>query len=306
MADLPEWMIPGADSLGIVPHSRAARISFARKALKQMGRLSLRTLRSRTSVGEGEFLKRIDPRAKVVAFLGLIVICTFLRSPSSLALCIAAALGAAVISRLPLKAYAGTLIVAAGFGVSMALPASLSVITPGKAVLVLWHPQGFWRTALGFPAEISLTGDGLFVASRLALRTMACASLGLLLAFSTRAGKLFSALRSLGVPRSFVLMLGMGERYALVLARSARELHLAKLSRTIFERRVGQEQRWVAGGIATLFRKTRSLSNAVELAMASRGYTGEAKALKPERLEVGDWLFLSAVSAFAAVLLASG
>jgi cobalt/nickel transport system permease protein len=306
MAEVPHWMRPCADGSAAIPPGRAVRTSFARKALKQMGRMTVRALRPGVLENGDGFLQRIDPRAKVVATVGLIVICTLLRRPESLASCMVVAFAAAVLSRFPMRAYTGSLILASGLAVAVALPASLSVITPGNALLTFWHPGELWRTTFRFPTDLSVTGEGLFVASRLALRTVACASLGLLLAFSTKAGQLFQALRSLGVPRSFVMILGMSDRYASVLGRTARELHLAKLSRTITARAIGQEQRWVAGGMGALFRKSRRLSDAVVLAMTSRGYTGEARALRPARMDVGDWLFLSAASALAAGLLAMG
>ena len=80
------------------------------------------------------------------------------------------------------------------------------------------------------------------------LRATACVCLAMLLAASTSPARLFRGLQGLGVPRVFVMLLGMTERYLAVLLRAAGEIHLAKISRSIAPGRLRQEHSWVAAG----------------------------------------------------------
>jgi energy-coupling factor transporter transmembrane protein EcfT len=55
--------------------------------------------------------------------------------------------------------------------------------------------------------------------------------------------------------------------------------------------------------VGAVFRRTRSLADAVTLAMVSRGFTGEVRLLRPARWRRTDWLLVAAAAAVAAGLL---
>lgn len=241
------------------------------------------------------FLGRVDPRAKVAGVLALLVAATLARRPESLAAAAGAAWVLALAGGVPPRRIALALSFVPLFGLLLALPAAFSPVTPGEPLWVLLrYPAGSfgpWR----WPADLSVTADGLYVAFRLLLRSAACLSLALLLTASTPAPALWRALRALGTPAVFVMTAGMMARYLELLLRGAEEVHLAKLSRggalgARFERA------WAAASLGEIFRRTRRLADDVARAMVSRGFSGEVRLLDEERFKGNDWAFL--VSAF--------
>ena len=97
----------------------------------------------------------------------------------------------------------------------------------------------------------------------------------------------------IGIPKIFVTLLTMMERYLGVISRSAEEIHLAKLSRTIQSGSLRQEHNWAAAGIGSLFRRSQSLGHQVYMAMISRGYTGEIYTLADDKWKKLDFLFMA-------------
>ena len=301
MTTLPEWMRPGARPEGDPPR-RPPSHRLLRRTLSAIGR-SLALLVRETDGPETGALRAADPRAKLVAAVGLIVVATLLRGLLPLAACLALALALAVAAKVPGGRLLPILVAVPFASVALMLPATLNVVSGGSPLLVLWRPGGGAFGPWRLPDAVAVTGDGLVVAGRMVLRTTACAALALLLAATTRPQQLLGALRSLGVPQAFVMVLAMAERYLAVLLRSAQELHLARLSRSVAPIGVRREEAWAAAGVAAVFRRTRSLADAVTLAMVSRGFAGEVRLLRPSRWRRADWLLVAAAAAVAAGLL---
>ncbi|HVN75327.1 MAG TPA: energy-coupling factor transporter transmembrane component T [Thermoanaerobaculaceae bacterium] len=301
MAGLPEWLRPGARPTGR-PLGAAVGDRVVRRALGAIGR-ALALLVVETEPSRGGPLRDADPRAKMLAAVGLIVVATLLREPASLAACLALPLATAVAAHVPARRLVPVAIVAIASAAFM-LPATLNVVSGGHPVLTLWRPApgnlGPWR----LPAAVAVTGSGIVVAGRMVLRATACAALAVLLTTATPPQELFAGLRSFGVPQAFVMVLSMTERYLAVLLQSARELHLARLARSVAAIGVRREEAWAAAGVGAVFRRTRVLADDVALAMASRGFCGEVRLLRPARWRVGDWIVVAASAAAGAALLA--
>jgi len=239
--------------------------NLARRAASAFAGLLADMLSNEKTASRRGVLQRIDARAKVIIMLALIVIATLVRSVAALAALYAACVVLAALSKLPIGRLARVWLAVPLFSAAIVLPATLSIVTPGSPVFVVHRTN---------PALV-VTDSGLIVAGRFVLRAAVCVSLALLLTATTRSDRLFRTLRLLGVPRVFVMLLSMMERYLWVLARAAQEIHLAKVSRSIAPGRLRDEQAWVAAGMGSLFRRTRALGHEVYLAMISRGYTGE-------------------------------
>ena len=221
-------------------------------------------------------LSRIEPRAKIAGILLLIFGATFIHGLTPLAAMLGAAAALALSCRLGPKRLAPIWLGVPLFGLAVVLPATTNWVSPGDAALSLWRPGpgaqlGLWQ----LPETLTVTYPGLVVAARLLLRSLTCVTLAFLLVATTDREGLLSGLRGLGVPRAFGMVLSMTQRYLGILLRSAEEIHLAKLSRTISAGPLRSEQRWVAAGIGMLFRRTHKLAQEVHLAMISRGYDGE-------------------------------
>ena len=89
-------------------------------------------------------------------------------------------------------------------------------------------------------------------------------------------------------------------------ARAAEEIHLAKISRSIAPGPLREEQSWVAAGMGSLFRRSHALSQAIFLAMLSRGYTGETRLLDDPPWRARDAVFVAGVGAVGAMLVILG
>ena len=306
---IPEWMRPQCETVTAplapaMPARRRLRHSFLRGALKQFARLIAQDLAAEHTAELPGFLQGVDARAKLLSMAGLLVAVTLLVHPALAAAVVILCLILAVASRLPLRIIAQAWLVVPLFTVALIAPAALNVVTPGAPVAHLWNfGPGAHFGPYALPAELTLTQPGLFIAARFVLRVLACTSLVLVIAATTRPTVLLTSLRSFGVPKVFVMVLAMMYRYVALLVRTAEELHLARMSREISAGHIGAEQRWVASGIGFIFRRSRRLGEEVYRAMVSRGYEGEARPLRPQALRWRDALYLAASGVAVCALL---
>ena len=234
-------------------------------------------------------VSRIEPRAKAVSCLILIVGATLLHGLPTLAALVVGAATAVLVSGITPARLGRMWLGVPMFSLAIALPATLNVVTPGTPVVTLLGP-------------LSVTTDGLIVAGRLVLRSTACITLAFLLVATTDRASLLNGLRRLGMPRAFGMVLAMMQRYLTLLLRSAEEIHLAKLSRTIGGRPLRDEHRWVAAGIGSLFRRTHRLAQETHNAMVSRGYDGDIRVARAPGIGATDLLW-PAISLAATLVL---
>lgn len=308
MSSLPDWMHAdtASEDWTAAASSRRRGGSVVRRALRGLAALmSLMVADDACAAGSG-VLQGIDARVKAVSLIGLVVIATLVHSLAALGLLYGLCVLLAASSRVSVKRFAGVWLVVPLFSAAIMLPATLNVVTDGSPIWTIVH---FTRERFGawaLPRDLAVTDAGLLAAARMVLRTAVCVSLATLLAATTPRARLFRGLRALGVPQLFVALLAMMDRYLGVVIRAAQEIHLAKLSRSISPGNVRGEQAWVAAGIASVFRRSHALSQAVYLAMISRGYTGEVRLLNEPRPQPRDWAFAAAAAAYAALALVIG
>ena len=102
---------------------------------------------------------------------------------------------------------------------------------------------------------------------------------------------LFKSLRSVGVPKIYVLTLGMTYRYIFVLTNLVRDMYVAKRARTIKSRSMFEEQKWVGGRIGYTLIRSLDMSEKVHMAMMSRGYNGDVKTMQQFKMRKRDQTF---------------
>jgi cobalt ECF transporter T component CbiQ len=234
-------------------------------------------------------LQRVDPRAKLVALLMLLVSAALVHSLPLLAAAYALTLAGAAAARLPLGLFIKRvwLFVPLFTGI-VVLPATLSIVTPGEIVVPLF-------------GDVGLTRQGLTGAGLITLRVAVSISLVLLVTLTTRWTDLLAALR---VPRAFVLVAGMSYRYLLVLLDVVTDLHEARRARTLKPRERSKTGRqFVAGGAGVLLGRTHDLAVEVHQAMVARGFRGEVRALDAPRLTARDVAVLAAAAVLSIVLI---
>lgn len=241
-------------------------------------------------------LQRIDPRVKLLSLIGLLVVAGLSHSMITLAVMYAATLVLARASALPVGFFIKRvwLFVPIFTGI-VVLPATLSVVTPGDIVLTLWHWHG---TAQG------ITMQGLIAAGRVVARVAVSISLVVLLTLTTPWIRLLAALRSLGVPRIFILIIGMAYRYIFLLLTSVTDMYQARQARTPGTPKHDRSARaFLGASVGTLLGKASQLSEEVHQAMTARGYRGDAKTLEHHRPHAIDAYYIVSVLVFAAVML---
>lgn len=236
------------------------------------------------------FLQHGDPRAKVVAFVSVILAVSLALSPVTLIALYVAILATAVASRLPMEFYVRRVWLGIPFFAGIVVIPSL-FLTGGHAVL---------RIPLGFMALV-VTREGLLGAAIFILRVGTSVSLAVLLVLTTRWADLLKALRVLRVPAVFVLILSMTYRYTFLFLHTVSNMFLARKSRAVGLSSGSEQRRWVVASMGTLLSKSFRMSNEVYQAMLARGFHGEMYAFEDYAMRLQDWVFLVLAIALSVV-----
>jgi cobalt/nickel transport system permease protein len=296
----PQWLLE--PELGLCPCGcigRRRKGSFVAKTLAGASGVMRQAMSSEDIAAGRGLLQRLDPRVKLVTMIGLLVVVALVHSLPILAGAYVATVALAVASGLSLGFFIKRvwLFIPIFTGI-VVLPAILSVVTPGEVLLPLWHWHGHTE---------GITEQGLHGAGIIVSRVATSISLVVLLTLTTPWVRLLAALRALGVPKIFVLIIGMAYRYLFLLLDAVDDMYTARKARTLTDdtgRRQGAAGRgFVAAGAGTLFGKAHQLSEEVHQAMTARGYTGNARTLTGFRLRAADAAWTAAVLTLAVALL---
>lgn len=296
-ARTPDWLL--AKDAAICPCCRIGKRrkgSFTQKTLTGASDLLRQVMFSDETSSKPGLLQRLEPRVKLLGLLALVVTAAFLRTIPPLLALYALTLALAALSRLSVRFFLLRvwLFVPIFSGIVL-IPATLSVVTEGDVVWTLWHwhgkPHGF-------------TSQGLTSAALVLSRVATSVSLVVLLTLTTPWTRLLASLRALGVPKMFILIIGMAYRYLFLLLGSVTDMYQARASRTIGSDKHDKKARaFVAASAGALFGRTMAMSEEVHQAMTARGYRGDATMLAQPKPAVTDLLFLVAVALVAAGLL---
>jgi cobalt/nickel transport system permease protein len=130
-----------------------------------------------------------------------------------------------------------------------------------------------------------------------------CVSAVVLLFITTPQQVLFKSLRTIGVPKLYVLTLEMAYRYIFLLMDMVREMYVAKKARTIRSRSMFEEQKWVGGRMGYTLIRSIDMSEKVHKAMMSRGYNGDVKVMQQFRMQNRDYVAAAAAVSLSVVLV---
>jgi cobalt/nickel transport system permease protein len=266
--------------------------SFIERSLESLREVADRSLFSESAARRAGCLQSLDPRAKLIGALALILAVLMVHDVRVVSALLVLTVSAAVIAArhampLVLRAWL-TAVAITGIAAMPAL-----VLTPGAAIL-------------DFPFGLTVSRQGLTSVALLLGRTLTAMTLSLLLVLTTRWADLLRALRALRVPVILIAITGMTYRYVFVLLEAAAELFEGRRSR-----RIGpltpRSQRQLAGATAgALLTRTMRMTDDVYLAMQSRGYRGEVYVLDPPRMHGRDWLALIGFAIVAAAAIIVG
>jgi cobalt/nickel transport system permease protein len=240
-------------------------------------------------------LQRLDPRAKLVMFLALVLAASLSNSLLALAGLYAAILLAARASQVPFDFFVRRVWIGIPLFAGLVIIPSI-FLTPGPPLFDL---------ALG-PLHLAPSIPGLAGAAVFVARVGVSVSLAVLLVIVTPWADLLKSLQALRVPQIFILLLSMTYRYIFLFLHSANGMFEARKSRTV-GRTSGNEQRnWISASMMTQMNRAFKMSNDVYAAMLARGFTGRVQTYSAYRLTLADWIALGGAVGVALVALLVG
>jgi cobalt/nickel transport system permease protein len=234
------------------------------------------------------WLQQVDPRAKLLMFLAVILAASFSRSIIVLAVLYAVILTSAFASRLPFDFFVRRVWVGIPFFAGIVIIPSI-FLAPGERLFDI--AIGAIHVAPSIPG---LIGAMIFV-----VRVGVSVSLAILLILTTPWADLLKSLRTLGVPKVFILLLSMTYRYIFLFLRQVNGIFEARRSRTVGRTSGGEGQKWISGTVGSLMHRSFKMSNDVYAAMLARGFTGEIRSYSQFHFTAGDFSAIALAIVFS-------
>jgi cobalt/nickel transport system permease protein len=284
-------VIPALAHVGKNPERRPQRRrSLARRTADVVGRAIADLLQNEDHARASGLLQSLDPRVRLATVLVMAVTVSFLHTLPTLALTIIATMVLASASRVSVASFARRVWTTAGFfAVLLSAPAATGWISPGYELL-------------GHGA-LSITAPGVLVASRLILRVVAGAGIGMLVVWTMRWSDLLGALTALRVPDVIVATLAMTQQQIVSLMRTVENIHLARESRMLATGSTAENRQWVVGRMAFVASKSLKTADEIYDAMLARGFSGHWPTLRRMRMSGRDVLWLAGLVAGCALVL---
>ena len=222
---------------------------------------------------------RLDPRAKVLLALAVVIAAVSTPPQHLLAFAVYAGLLAwtLALARLPAGYVLGRAALVLPFSMLVAL--GLPFFRGGQTVAV---------------AGLQLSVAGLWILAGAAMKSFIGALAAVLLVSTTPFASLLAGLRALGLPALFIDLLALTYRYVFVLVGEAMRLKRAAAAR-------GYRPRWlpqaviVGRMVGSLFVRSYERAERMYGAMRLRGYLGRMPAARPLRFRLADGLTLAAL-----------
>jgi cobalt/nickel transport system permease protein len=301
---IPEWM-KEVGPCNCEAVSVAKKKSFVEKTISGILNFFQESMASEGYTKRNGFLQSIDPRVKLVSFLLMIFAVSLTRDVEIIFAVYLVILLFAYLSKIDTLFFIKRVWVFVPiFTGIIVLPIIFNVFMPGdNLVTVATLGNNTYVGPVLLPSTIYITKQGTISAITFILRVATCVSIAVLLILTTKRDVLFKSLRSLRVPKVYVLTLDMCYRYIFLLMDTIRDFFTAKKSRTITTLPLGEEQKWVAGRIGYVLVKSLDTSERVHKAMISRGFDGDVKLMHDYVVQKRDYATLVCVTTFSVALV---
>lgn len=281
-------------------YARARKKSFIKKTLDGIFSFFEETVTSEGFSRRKGLLQGLDPRAKLISIVALIVALSMTGDLKVLSIAYLLTLLFAYASRIGVWFFIKRVwLFIPIFAGIIALPMIFNVFLPGDTLLTLGARVG----PFALPEMLAITKQGVMGAVVFTLRVAVCVSAAVLLFLTTPRDALFKSLQSVGVPKVYVMTLDMCYRYIFLFMDLVRGFYTAKRSRTIKSLPIVEEQKWVGGRIGYTLVKSLDMGERVHQAMVSRGFNGDIRLMYDFRMSAKDYLAVSAALAFSVLLI---
>ncbi len=250
-------------------------------------------------------LQSLDPRAKLISILAVIFATSLIGNLRVLIFIYVLTLIFAYLSKIDVVFFIKRVwLFIPVFAGIIALPMIFNIFLPGDPLFqVAQLGPGAHLGPFTLPESIFITRQGLNAAVIFTMRVAACVSAVVLLFITTPQQTLFKSLRTVGVPKLYVLTLEMAYRYIFLLMDLVRELYVAKKARTIRASGMFDEQKWVGGRMGYTLIRSLDMSEKVHMAMMSRGFSGDVHIMQEFKMQNRDYIAGIAAITLSVVLV---
>jgi cobalt/nickel transport system permease protein len=303
---IPEWMQKietGPRACCTV--STGKKKGFVQKAISDIFTFFEECLVNDSIAQRKGLLQSLDPRVKLISMVVLIFAVAMTRDIRLLAIVYVLTLVFALASRIELGFFLKRVWVFIPiFAGIIMIPILFNVFMPGDALVTLatLGPNAHLGP-FALPPFIAITRQGVMVAILFVLRVATCVSAAVLLFLTTPRDLLFKSLRSIKVPKVYVLTLDMCYRYIFLFTNMVRDFYTAKKSRSIKALPMMEEQKWVGGRVGYTLIKSLNMSEKVHGAMVSRGFNGDIKIMHRYSIHRRDYVACVSVIALSIFLM---
>ncbi len=232
------------------------------------------------------FMQALDPRVKLIGLVIILLTVAWIKSPALVFLMYVFSLVLVYVSGINVVYFLKrTWIFIPLFSLFIAIPALFNIFSPGEELFLGITRQG-------------LSGATLFV-----LRVLTSVSFSVLVVLTTSHVALLNALAALGIPQIFVTTFTMCYRYIYIFIKVTEDSYVAIKSRLISGIRYRKAHNIVAWRLAVLWERSRSMSEAVYMAMLSRGYAGGSKVKNKFKTGPKDLFWLAIIAAACLIII---
>lgn len=302
---IPEWMKEVDSSPCNCSTVSRGRKSFIQKTIDGVLSFFLESFASEGFSQRNGLLQRLDPRVKLVSMIALVLALSLTRDIRILLIVYGLELLLSYASKIDIGFFIKRVwLFILLFTVVIAVPMIFNIFLPGDPLFtIIYLGPGAHLGPIMLPDSIYITRQGTQAATVFVMRVAASVSAVVLLFLTTRQQLLFKSLRSVGVPKLFVLTLEMAYRYVFLLMDLIKETYIAKRARTIKSRPMFEEQKWVGGRIGYILMRSLSMSENVHSAMLSRGFIGDVKVMQEFHANRRDYIACGSALSLSAILL---
>jgi cobalt/nickel transport system permease protein len=226
---------------------------------------------------------QLDPRAKLVGFVGftVVVVSTPANALWAFALYAAILLFLLGLSRLPLRYVARRAL----------------IVVPFVLVVAVFLPflpaQSAGRISLG---GLQVSGQGLLVLWNVTVKALLGVLSMIVLVSTTSFSELIAGMEGLHVPRIFTLIASFMYRYSFLFIEEYKRMRRAMESRNYRARWLGDAP-MLGHVLSALFLRSYSRGERVYVAMVSRGYEGSMRSTTQLAFRTADAVFLVVMAA---------
>ena len=237
-------------------------------------------------------LQSLDPRAKLISILAIVFATSLIGDLRLLIFVYSLTLLFSYLSKIDVWFFIKRVwLFIPIFAGIIAIPMIFNIFFPGDPLVRLVHfGAGSHLGPFSLPESIFITRQGVNAATIFTIRVATCVSAVVLLFLTTPQQILFKSLRTVGVPKLYVLTLEMTYRYIFLLMDLVREMYVAKKARTIKAMSLFEEQKWVGGRIGYTLIRSLNMSEKIHMAMMSRGYNGDVRIMQEFKMRNRDYI----------------